>query len=175
MTDPRARRRLVRAIETAARQQQADPAYGAEIADWSGRPAGARDGVPADRAAGTEAVPGRMPMRAFAGAAASGPSSGEPESATLLLLHTAVDTPLLWLRVGEVTSALLLTATGWGLGASPLTQPLEVSGTWTFLRDHVARSSAAHPQMLLRIGWPQADAPPLHVTPRRPLAEVVDS
>jgi hypothetical protein len=87
----------------------------------------------------------------------------------LLLLSTAIDTPLQWLRVGEVTSAVLLTATRLGLAGSPLTQPLEVGGTRTFVRDHV--TGGAHPQMLLRLGWPSGlTLPP---TPRRPLKEVV--
>ena len=169
VADPRTRHQLFRAIEEAARTQDADPAYVAELAAWSGRAPGARDGVPADRAPTPGGVPGRMPMRAFSGDAAPGPATGEPESAALLLLSTAADTPLSWLRVGEVTSAVLLTATRMGLAGSPLTQALEVGGTRTFVRDHV--TGGARPQMLLRLGWPHgASLPP---TPRRPLEEVV--
>ena len=48
---------------------------------------------------------------------------------------------------------------------------LEVTDTRAFLRSRVAR--AGHPQSLLRIGWlPSGDPPPL--TPRRPLADVVE-
>ena len=66
-------------------------------------------------------------------------------------------------------AAVLLTATRLGLAGSPLTQPLEVGGIRTFVRDHV--TGGAHPQMLLRLGWPHgASLPP---TPRRPLEEVV--
>src|SRR5918995_1601077 len=107
ITDARARRRLYRAIEVAARQQDADPAYAAELAAWSGRTAGAREGVPADRAPSTGPVPGRMPMRGFAGDPPPLATQGEPESAALLLVSTSADTPLQWLRVGEVTSAIL--------------------------------------------------------------------
>jgi nitroreductase len=177
ITDPRTRRRLFRSIEEAARTQDADPRYVAELAAWSGRAPGSRDGIPADRAPTAGDVPGRMPMRAFPDSARAGVPGvdepgrepGEPESAALLLLSTAVDTPLQWLRVGEVTSAVLLTATRLGLAGSPLTQPLEVGGTRTFVRDHV--TGGAHPQMLLRLGWPSGlTLPP---TPRRPLKEVV--
>jgi hypothetical protein len=174
VTDPRARRRLFRSIQVAAGQQEADPAYVAELGAWSGRPAGARDGVPADRAPTPEPVPGRMPMRPFPGEPATEVSPGQPESAALLLLSTPTDTPLEWLRVGEVTSAILLTAARNGLAASPLTQPLEVGDTRGFIRDHVTGAARAHPQMLLRIGWPRPDAPPLAPTPRRPVSEVVD-
>jgi hypothetical protein len=173
VVDPRARRRLFRAIEVAAEQQEADPAYVAELAGWSGRAVGARDGVPADRAPAPNPVPGQMPMRAFPGVPTSGSPSSEPESAALLLLSTSGDTPLQWLHVGEVTSAILLTATRHGLAGSPLTQPLEVGQTRTFIRNQIT-GTAAHPQMLLRLGWPQADAPTLRPTPRRPLDEVVD-
>jgi nitroreductase len=177
ITDPRTRRRLFRSIEEAARTQDADPRYVAELAAWSGRAPGSRDGIPADRAPTAGDVPGRMPMRAFPDSARAGVPGvdepgrepGEPESAALLLLSTAVDTPLQWLRVGEVTSAVLLTATRLGLAGSPLTQPLEVGGTRTFVRDHVA--GGAHPQMLLRLGWPSGKSLP--PTPRRPLKEVV--
>jgi hypothetical protein len=115
-----------------------------------------------------------MPMRAFPGDPPPDSSSGEPESAALLLLSTSADTPLQWLRIGEVTSAILLTATRNGLASSPLTQPLEVGDTRTFIRDHVCGDVGSHPQMLLRIGWPRPEAGYLRPTPRRPLAEVVD-
>ena len=170
VTDPRTRRQLFRSIEEAAHTQDANPRYVAELAAWSGRAPGSRDGVPADRAPTPGDVPGQMPMRAFPGSATDvDRESGEPETAALLLLSTATDTPLQWLRVGEVTSAVLLTATRLGLAGSPLTQPLEVGGTRTFVRDHV--TGGAHPQMLLRLGWPSG--PTLPPTPRRPLKEVV--
>jgi hypothetical protein len=89
-------------------------------------------------------------MRAFADPAlAEAPSLGEPENAALLLVSTATDAPLCWLRAGDVTSAVLLAATRAGLASSPLTQPLEVADTRTFIRDQLA------------------------ATPRRPLAEVM--
>jgi nitroreductase len=177
VTDPRARRRLFRAIEEAARTQDADPRYVAELAAWTGRGPGSPDGVPADHGPTAGAVPGRMPMRAFPDPARTGVprvdepgrEAGEPESAVLLLLSTSTDTPLHWLRVGEVTSAVLLRATLMGLTGSPLTQPLEVVGTRTFVRDHI--TGGAHPQMLLRLGWPSGKSLP--PTPRRPVEEVV--
>jgi nitroreductase len=177
ITDPRMRHLLFRSIEEAARTQDTDPRYLAELASWSGRPPGARDGVPADRGPTAGAVPGRMPMRTFPGAVRTGVpgveepgrEAGEPESAVLLLLATATDTALQWLLVGELTSALLLRATLMGLAGSPLTQPLEVSGTRTFVRDHV--TDGAYPQMLLRLGWPSGKSLP--PTPRLPLKEVV--
>ena len=112
-------------------------------------------------------------MRAFPGMDSRGPASSEPESAALLLITPSTDTPVQWLRVGEVTSAVLLTATRHGLAASPLTQPLEIGDTRAFLRDRVVRTSA-HPQMVLRIGWPHPDVTPRPATRRRQLTEVVN-
>jgi hypothetical protein len=115
-----------------------------------------------------------MPMRGFAGDPPPLATQGEPESAALLLVSTSADTPLQWLRVGEVTSAILLTATRHGLAGSPLTPPLEVGDTRTFIRNHVSCDRSSHPQILLRIGWPRLESGHLRPTPRRPLAEVVD-
>jgi hypothetical protein len=100
-------------------------------------------------------------------------NGGEPEAAALLVLSTATDSPLHWLRVGELTSAVLLTAAGEGLASSPLTQPFEVADTREYVRARVTRSSAAHPRILLRVGWPPPGAAPPPPTPRRDLAEVV--
>ena len=52
-----------------------------------------------------------------------------------------------WLRAGEATSAILLTATRRGLASSPLTQPLEVNDTREFIRSRVATAHSAHPQI----------------------------
>ncbi len=172
VTEPRLRWRLFKAITAAAEMQAADPAYTAEIARWSGRPGGVAEGVPAANSPLPEPAPGRMPMRAFADPALTeAPGRGEPENAALLLLSTFTDSPANWLRAGEVASAVLLTATSAGLASSPLTQPLEVESTRAFVRDHIGALTTAHPQILLRIGWP----PPgeLPATPRRPLDDVV--
>lgn len=172
VTDPRRRWQLYRAIDVAARQQEADPRCVEELAAWSGLGAGVCDGVPADRAPCPDTAPGQMPMRSFAGRGTPIAPSDEPESAVLMLLSTSTDTHVEWLRVGEVTSAILLRATLRGLAASPLTQPLEIGETRAFVRGHLTGRRSAHPQMLLRIGWPRDGA--LHPTPRRPLTETVD-
>ena len=170
VTDPRARRRLFRSIERRRAPRTPTPPTSPSSPRGAAAHPDPRDGVPADRAptpvtspGGCRCAPSPVP------ALQTSTGSAEPESAVLLLLSTATDTPLQWLRVGEVTSAVLLTATHMGLAGSPLTQPLEVSGTRTFVRDHV--TGGAHPQMLLRLGWPSGKSLP--PTPRRPLKEVV--
>jgi nitroreductase len=174
VTEPRLRWRLYKAIAAAAETQQADPAYAAELARWSGRPSGAPDGVPSANVPWPAPARGRMPIRTYAHpSVAEPPGQGEPENAALLLLSTFADTRASWLRAGEVTSAVLLTATLAGLASSPLTQPLEVHETRAFVRDHVGAVKTAHPQILLRIGWALPGARELPATPRRSLGDVV--
>ncbi len=72
-----------------------------------------------------------------------------------------------WLRAGEATSIVLLTATALGLANCPITEPLEVADTRDEVREDVFGTDA-HPQMLLRIGWAPVNADPLPSTPRRP-------
>ena len=175
ITDPRARRRLFRAIGTAAATAGRRPRL---------RRRARRVERPPGRCAGRRARPTghRPPARAGpdadacrSPAAGTGPAvDGEPESAALLLLFSSADTPLQWLRVGEVTSAILLTAARHGLAASALTQPLEVGETRGLVADRVLGARTAHPHMLFRIGWPQEGAPAPRPTPRRPVAEVVE-
>jgi nitroreductase len=174
ITEPALRWKVFRAITTAAEQQAADPAYAAEIAAWSGRGTESDDGVPAASAPVPQHAPGQMPLRDYARPnLALPPPTGEPENATVLLLTTPTDNAMDWLRAGEATSAILLTATRHGLASSPLTQPLEVDDTREFIRSRVATAHRAHPQILLRIGWASAGAEELPLTPRRSLDDVV--
>jgi len=174
ITEPALRWKVFRAITTAAQQQEADPAYAAEIAAWSGRGTESDDGVPALSAPAPQHFPGQMPLREYARPHLTQPAgTGEPENATLLLLTTPTDNAMDWLRAGEATSAILLTATGHGLATSPLTQPLEVDDTREFIRSRVATAHSAHPQILLRIGWASAGAEELPPTPRRSLDDMV--
>jgi len=174
ITDPTVRWKLFHAITAAAEQQAADPAYAAEMAMWSGRGAESDDGVPAANATAPQHTPGQMPLRAYASPSLpQPPSTGEPENAALLLLTTPTDSALDWLRAGEATSAILLTATRHGLANSPLTQPLEVDDTRAFIRSRVTTGRTFHPQILLRLGWAPAGTAELLPTPRRPLDDVV--
>jgi nitroreductase len=172
ITEPTQRLRVYRTITRAARLQAEDPAYIAELESWSGRGPAEPQGVPAANAPAPGRVPGQPPMRQFARPRLAQPESpGEPEGAALLMVSTPTDAPLQWLRAGEVTSAILLTATRNGLATTPLSQPLEVPETRDVLRSVVG--GGGHPQILLRIGWPTPGAAELPATSRRPLAEVV--
>jgi hypothetical protein len=72
-----------------------------------------------------------------------------------------------WLRAGQALQRVLLTATGRGVSASPLTQPLETTDAW-LVRD--PRSGFEDPQMILRIGY----GLPVPSAPRRPVPDVLD-
>jgi nitroreductase len=88
------------------------------------------------------------------------------------VLSTASDDPMSRLRAGEATSAVLLTATTFGLATCPLTEALEIRD----IRERVRRQVTAEnfPQMVFRLGWAPVNADPLPATPRRPLDEVVE-
>jgi len=94
----------------------------------------------------------------------------DPEDGELLVLVTADDDVLSWLRAGEATSAALLAATGLDLATCPLSQPLATGQTRTRIRDEVLHG-ASHPQIVLRVGW--TDAGPLPRSPRRPIEHTV--
>ncbi|SDC21099.1 Acg family FMN-binding oxidoreductase [Actinokineospora iranica] len=175
VTDPGPRGRLLALIADADRAQRARPEYATELALWTGRPAGSTDGVPAGHTP-RQVRYGDLITRRFSAPELEQPPSlsgaAKDGAGTLLVLGTAADDPLARLRAGEATSALLLTATGLRLATCPITQALEVPATRELLRTTVLDDLV--PQMILRVGTPAPDAPPLPVTPRRPLREVFD-
>lgn len=97
----------------------------------------------------------------------------EADRAVVLALGTEADDRLAWLRAGEATSVVLLTATALGLAGCPVTEPLELRDIHTAVRRDVFGASG-FPQLLLRVGWPPINADPLPPTPRRPLDDTVE-
>jgi nitroreductase len=164
------RRLLARLTQQADSQQNADPAYRAELRRWTTRPREARDGVPPDV---VPRVDGEhrddLPVRDFdtqgAGRLPPGTRSGVDQ--TLLVLATRTDEPLAWLEAGEALQRLLLELTALGWVAEPMTQAIEVPVTRTQLRS--ALTWDAHPQVLLRVGR----AAPTPRTPRRRRTEAI--
>jgi len=166
--DPPLRDGVLGLTRTAENQMRADPRYRTELAAWT-TPGGVgrRDGVPR-QAFGPRATDGALPLRDFAlghGAPAA-TVEFEPEP-TLILLYTTGDTPADWVRAGCAMQRTLLTATGRGLAATPLSQLLEVPRLRALLADYVSHQVI---QTVLRIGYAITPAPP---TPRRPLSEIV--
>lgn len=167
--------RLIEIISQSASLQRQQAGYGAELARWTHRYAGAGDGIDSGTVVSGVAHPGEVPMRAFTtrGRLAQSPHSFEhADSSVLMLLCSARDDRLGALRAGEAASAVLLAATTLGLATTPLSQPLEVAQTRAWIRDHIL-SLGLFPQLALRIGWAQPGCADLPPTPRRSLKDVL--
>ena len=157
-------------VQQAMYTHLSDDAYLRELTTWSGRHASLA-GVPARNTPAPE--PGaRLPARVFAGATMPQPPATSSDNAEVLALGTWADDNLARLRAGEATSTVLLTATAVGLSTCPITEPLELPRTRAAVRAEIF-DGREFPQMLLRVGWPPANANPLPSTPRRPLSAVV--
>ncbi len=163
---------LKRLIADAAARHAADRDYLNELSTWSGRYASTA-GVPA-RSTPEPDYNALLPARSFAGGVLPQTPDGATadDSAVVVALGTVEDDKPSWLRTGEATSLVLLTATAAGLSSCPITEPLEIPD----LREEVATDvfgAEGYPHMMLRIGWAPVNADPLPATPRRPLGEVV--
>lgn len=159
-------RRVLELVQDAARDQDADPAYRGELAQWAGG-ARDRDGIP-DSALGPRSPDGAAPVRDFTpGQPAHRGYAWFEEAPQLAVLSTRFAGKVHWLRAGQALQRVLLTATGRGIAVSPLTQPLETGDAW-LVRD--PRSGSEQPQMILRIGY----GLPVPPTPRRPAPEILD-
>lgn len=90
------------------------------------------------------------------------------EHLLLAVLTTPGDRPLDWLRAGQALERVLLVATGHGLSASFLNQPLDLRDMRRRRDPHHRRG---HPQMIIRLGYgPYVARPPL-----RPASELETS
>ncbi|MFI5960086.1 Acg family FMN-binding oxidoreductase [Cryptosporangium sp. NPDC051539] len=167
-------RSMVRFQVTAARAgelDESDPAFQAELAEWTHRPADAGDGIAPSTA--VPATPRTVPLRSFYpdGGERLLPGPGHDGGARYLVFWTTGDDPADWLAAGEATSAAMLEATASGLAVSPMTDVVEVPASRALLYrllDHLGEA-----QMALRVGVPATpdDAP---VSARRALSDVVD-
>jgi hypothetical protein len=160
---------LAVAATRAAAAEFADPAYRAELATWTHRPAVRGDGVPAATADSHDKRP--VPGRDFTpGAPVIG---GEPvdRCARYAILFTDDDTPLSWLRAGEALSATLLAATMLRLATSPISDVIEVPATRNLLRELLG--GLGYPMITLRVGV-SADGPAASASPRRPADEIIE-
>jgi len=78
--------------------------------------------------------------------------------ATWLVLATASDDRLCWLRTGEALQAVWLWATAHGLSLVPHSQAIEVPSARATLQDELLQDTSC-PQLLLRLGWAPVDDP----------------
>ncbi|WP_214367540.1 Acg family FMN-binding oxidoreductase [Pseudonocardia sp. H11422] len=173
VTDERARARLDAALAEAAAHQHHTLGYTAELAIWTRRYAGARDGIPADSLPCLGAGPeGSWLSRFPRGRLACIPGEPCDDAGVLMVLATPGDTTLDRLRAGEAASAVLLEATRMNLATLPISQVLEVSHTRRRLRLDILRTPD-HPQLIIRAGWAPPNAAELPATPRRRLEAVL--
>ncbi|WP_213456958.1 Acg family FMN-binding oxidoreductase [Rhizomonospora bruguierae] len=155
----------------AARAELADPAYRAELARWTNRPPGSRDGVPA--ASAVPQAPRRVQVRdhAVGGTPGLPVGAGFDLGATYAVLFGRADGARDWLAAGEALSALLLTAVAHGLATAPLSDPIELDWPRRLMRDLLA--GVGEPYLVVRLGIPLGDEPPPPV-PRRDPADVIE-
>lgn len=172
VADPALRRRLAHLLRQAARGQAADVELRKEADRWVRRD---HDG--------TDHVDG-VPLASLGGSPfaldslISGPRPTVPETdeveeelarSTVLALSTRDDTRADWVVAGMALQRLLLAATAKGLVVGFADQALQDPQ----IREEVASvlDLWGRPQVLLRVGRALVEAP---VTPRRPLAQLLD-
>lgn len=161
---------LATSTSRAADAENKDPAYRAELARWTNRPADSGDGVPA--ATAVRQAPRRVPVRDYAPGGTAGLAAGEgfDLGAAYLVLFGRTDRPAELLRGGEALSALLLTATAEGLATEPMSDTIEVEWPRHLLRDLLAE--VGEPYLIVRVGYRDAAAP-LPEAPRRHPGDVI--
>ena len=87
------------------------------------------------------------------------------------MVFTVEDTPEARLRAGEAYARLSVEAERLGLGSSAMTQAVDLPAVRERFR--ALMDWPDHPQMVLRIGWPQ-DGPPARRRPAgAPVSEVL--
>jgi nitroreductase len=167
---PEQRAVVAELVRDANRIEEADPAYRMELAAWTTDDLRRRDGVPALAVPyGRSRPSNELPIRDF-DPRGMGWLPADPESnqnQCLLLLASAANDRVGWLRAGEGLERVLLTATRAAFAVSPFSQIVEVAEINRRLRQELALN--VHPQLLLRLGR----APAATAVPRRPLDEML--
>jgi hypothetical protein len=154
-------------------QETGDEAYQEELARWTARPPGDRDGlVGAAVDLGGRPRASDVRLRDFAGTPhrpewQDGDDPPVVEHPLVAVLGTAGDSTSDWLVAGQALCALLLQAETGGVQASPLGQVLD--RPWTRRRLAGELGLVGHPQMVLRLGH----AVPGPATPRRAVADIL--
>lgn len=169
-----ARNTAARLLQEADAAENDNPAYLAELREWTSNIATRRDGVTTRSYPMESFEPNDVPIRNF-GIKVSGQMSPVRDSDAeqcLMVLGTVEDSPYAWLRAGEALQRLWLEATRLDYVAGVITQVIEVKRTRKQLRTELGLP--CFPHLLLRIGQAAPNVP----TNRRPiedLIEVVDS
>jgi hypothetical protein len=170
VADAGQRETVARLSQQADREENANPAYRAELRAWTTDDPLRRDGVPSlavphvDGGAGDD-----IPIRDFDthGAGWLPVTTHSTVTQCLLLLGTHSDRPQAWLRAGEALERVLLEITRQGYAASPLTQIVEIPATRARLRSELGLHMQPH--VLMRVGH----APKTPTSRRRALEDVL--
>jgi len=168
--DQQERSTLARLIAEAHALQRADPAYQAEVAQWTAVADGRDDGIPARVGEHRPAAHERWVMRDYTG------GHGEPNTSTgitfereptIAVLTSYGFGPSADVTAGQAMQRVLLTATVEGLTTSFLSQLIEVERAREQLRRLIGAPRG--PQVVLRIGrgWP------VPATPRRSIEDLL--
>jgi hypothetical protein len=161
-----------------------DPAYRAELAQWTGRPASNRDGLPAEATPDVSTRGSTVRLRDFVLADPAGSSRDDApatpggtavavadpppaERPLTVVLGTESDGVADWLRAGGALMALWLRATLDGVQASLLGQVVDLD--WSRSRLGAVLGVVGHPQLVLRLGYGHVGPD----TPRRLVSEVL--
>jgi nitroreductase len=150
--------------------ENANAAYRAEMRAWTTEDPRRSDGVPARAVAHVDGVvQDEVPLRDFDthGTAYLPADTHSTHSQCLVLLGTAGDRPIDWLRGGEALERVLLEITKRGFVAGPLTQAVEMPFARAGLRAELGLT--VYPQVLLRVGR----APMTPASRRRRLVDVL--
>lgn len=155
---------LAAASERAAVAAARLPGYQAELDWWTHRPRTSGEGVPVETV--TAQMHGTVPMRDFTGGreALLDPGFGDDRFAEFFIIATSADSRLDWLRAGEATSAVWLTATAAGLVGSVMSNVIEVPDARELLRSLL--HPTGYPQLVFRVGV-DMQPPPHPESPRR--------
>jgi nitroreductase len=145
-------------VALAAAAEQQAPAYGRDIAQWSGRLRSSGDGVAVREV--PEGGIHRVPQRDFGLGSEPGLAAGTgSDRGTVYAVLVTRDTQREdWLAAGEALSDVWLTLTARGLAASPNSEVVEVPQAQAALRRLLGWTG--HPAIAVRIGWPAEPDPP---------------
>jgi hypothetical protein len=163
---------LIVAADRASEVEITNPAYRAELDQWTHRPVGSDDGVP--DATTVPPTPRRVPLRDFFLGGRTNKleaGGGDDRGAAYAILFTTGDDPYSWLAAGEALGAVLVAAIEHGASVSPMSDLVEVAETRETLRRMIG--GIGHPMLVLRIGLidPTTSLP---ATPRRAPADMID-
>lgn len=165
-----ARDTAARLLQEADAAENDNPAYLAELREWTTSIATRRDGVTSRSFPMESPEPNDVPIRDF-GVKVSGqmsPVRGSDVEQCLMILGTVEDGPYAWLRAGEALQRLWLEATRLDHVAGLITQVIEVKRTRKQLRAELGLPF--YPHLLLRIGQAAPNVP----TNRRPIEDLID-